>query len=110
MFPQEHLPMTIKLTPLRIGIVTARNAPSHKFVIKTLRNWGVFVDEANLMGGLSKAKVLIAFGAHIFFDDQETHLDGSSKVVPCGRVLYKSDSPMKQFEKTKNTDAENENK
>jgi 5'-nucleotidase len=62
------------------------------------------------MGGLSKDKVLKAFGAHIFFDDQEIHLDGSSKVVPCGRVLYKSDSPMKQFEKKKNIDAGNDNK
>lgn len=37
---QEHLPMTIELTPLRIAIVTARNAPSHMRVIKTLRHWG----------------------------------------------------------------------
>ncbi|NJL77498.1 MAG: 5'-nucleotidase [Saprospiraceae bacterium] len=107
---QAHLPMTIELTPLRIAIVTARNAPSHMRVIKTLRNWGVYVDEAYFMGGLSKDKVLKAFGVHIFFDDQEIHLDGSSKVVPCGRVLYKSDSPMKQFEKKKNTDAGNNNK
>jgi len=107
---QEHLPMTIELTPLRIAIVTARNAPSHMRVIKTLRKWGVYVDEAYFLGGLSKDKVLKAFGAHIFFDDQEIHLDGSSKVVPCGRVLYKSDSPMKQFEKIKNTDAGDNNK
>jgi len=107
---QEYLPMTIELTPLRIAIVTARNAPSHMRVIKTLRTWGVYVDEAYFMGGLSKDKVLKAFGAHIFFDDQEIHLEGSSKVVPCGRVLYKSDSPMKQFEKKKNIDAGNENK
>ena len=107
---QEYLPMTIELSPLRIAIVTARNAPSHIRVIKTLRKWGVYVDEAYFMGGLSKDKVLKAFGAHIFFDNQETHLDGSSKVVPCGRVLYKSDSPMKQFEKKKNKDTENDNK
>lgn len=107
---QAHLPTTIELTPLRIAIVTARNASSHMRVIKTLRTWGVYVDEAYFMGGLSKDKVLKAFGAHVFFDDQEIHLEGSSKVVPCGRVLYKSDSPMKQFEKKKNTDAGNNNK
>ena len=99
---QEKLPMTIELTPLRISIVSARNAPSHMRVIKTLRRWGVYVDEAYFMGGLSKDKVLKAFGAHIFFDDQEIHLDGSSKVVPCGRVLYKSNSPMRKFERNKN--------
>jgi 5'-nucleotidase len=38
---QEKLPMTKELTPLRIAIVTARNAPSHRRVIKTLRHWGV---------------------------------------------------------------------
>lgn len=102
---QEHLPMTIELTPLRIAIVTARNAPSHMRVIKTLRHWGVYVDEAYFMGGLAKDKVLKAFGAHIFFDDQERYLDGSSKVVPCGRVLYKSDSPLTQLVKNANKDA-----
>ena len=55
---QEFLPTTIELTPLRLAIVTARNAPSHMRVIKTLRHWGVYVDEAYFMGGLSKDKVL----------------------------------------------------
>jgi len=104
---QEHLPMTIELSPLRIAVVTARNAPSHMRVIKTLRTWGVYVDEAYFLGGLSKDKVLKAFGAHIFFDDQEIHLSGSSKYVPCGKVLYKSDSPLKRFEK-KSKNAGNE--
>ena len=101
---QEYLPTSIELTPLRIAIVTARNAPSHMRVIKTLRHWGVYVDEAYFMGGLSKDKILKAFGAHIFFDDQDTHLASSSKVVPSGKVLYKTDSPMKKFDKKKKID------
>tara|TARA_B110001450_G_scaffold178421_1_gene166683 strand:+ start:247 stop:1203 length:957 start_codon:yes stop_codon:yes gene_type:complete len=101
---QEFLPTTIELSPLRIAIVTARNAPSHMRVIKTLRHWGVYVDEAYFMGGLSKDKILKAFGAHIFFDDQDTHLASSSKVVPSGKVLYKTDSPMKKFDKKKKID------
>ena len=95
---QEHLPTTIELTPLRLAIVTARNAPSHMRVIKTLRDWGVYVDEAYFLGGLSKDKVLKAFGAHIFFDDQETHLESSSKVVPSGKVPYSTDSIMNKVE------------
>jgi len=98
---QEHLPTTIELTPLRIAIVTARNAPSHMRVIKTLRKWGVYVDEAYFLGGLSKDKVLKAFGAHIFFDDQETHLVNTSKYVPSAKVPYLSDSPMKEIENKK---------
>lgn len=91
---QEELPTSIELSPLRIAIVTARNAPSHMRVIKTLRKWGVYVDEAYFLGGLTKDKVLKAFGAHIFFDDQEVHLTESSKVVPSGLVPYAFDSPL----------------
>jgi len=91
---QDELPTSIELSPLRIAIVTARNAPSHMRVIKTLRKWGVYVDEAYFLGGLSKDKVLKAFGAHIFFDDQDVHLAESSKVVPSGRVPYAFDSPL----------------
>jgi 5'-nucleotidase len=98
---QEHLPTTIELTPLRIAIVTARNAPSHMRVIKTLRKWGVYVDEAYFLGGLSKDKVLKAFGAHIFFDDQDTHLVNTSKFVPSAKVPYLTDSPMKKIENEK---------
>ncbi len=76
---QDFLPIEKELSPLRIAIVTARNAPSHMRVIKTLRKWNVYVDEAYFMGGLPKEKVLEAFGAHIFFDDQHTHLSDSSK-------------------------------
>jgi len=96
---QDHLPTRIELSPLRLAIVTARNAPSHMRVIKTLRKWGVYVDEAYFLGGIDKDKVLKAFGAHIFFDDQEAHLDKASKVVPSGKVPYQSDSPMQAFGK-----------
>ncbi len=85
---------TIELTPLRLAIVTARNGPSHMRVIKTLRNWGVYVDEAFFLGGMAKDKVLKAFNAHIFFDDQDVHLDGAKKVVPSGKVPYRSDSAL----------------
>lgn len=95
---QEELPTSIELTPLRIAIVTARNAPSHMRVIKTLRKWGVYVDEAYFLGGLSKDKVLQAFGAHIFFDDQDTHVKPASQVVPSARVPYVTGSALNLLE------------
>lgn len=98
---QEKLPTTVELSPLRIAIVTARNAPSHMRVIKTLRKWGVYVDEAYFLGGLSKDQVLKAFGAHIFFDDQDVHLKDSSKFVPSGLVPYASDSLLFNLAKNK---------
>ena len=59
---------------LRISIVTARNAPSHKRVINTMRDWGVTVNEAFFLGGIEKRKILEVLNPHIFFDDQKVHL------------------------------------
>ena len=91
---QHQLPVGIEDSPLRLAIVTARSAPAHLRVIKALRNWGVYVNETYFLGGLSKDNVLAAFGAHIFFDDQDHHLESASKVVPSGKVPYNSDSPL----------------
>jgi 5'-nucleotidase len=76
-------------TPIRTALVTARNSPAHERVIRTLREWNVRVDEAFFLGGVSKAEVLQAFGAHIFFDDQDTHLAPASKFVPVAKVPIK---------------------
>lgn len=74
--------------PIRTALVTARNAPAHERVIRTLNAWNVRIDEVFFMGGIEKAKVLEAFGAHIFFDDQAVHTDPASKLVPAARVPY----------------------
>jgi len=89
---QERLPMRVEHSPVRIAIVTARNTPAEMRVIRTLRQWGVYVDEAFFLGGLGKAKVLRAFKPHIFFDDQEIHLKDAAAVVPSGRVPYQTGS------------------
>lgn len=81
---------------LRIAIITARNNPAHKRVILTLRQWGVKVDEAFFLGGVEKKAVLKAFNAHIFFDDQDTHVKPASSEIPSGRVPYKSGSEMSE--------------
>jgi 5'-nucleotidase len=74
--------------PIRLAIVTARNSPAHARVIHTLREWGVSIDEAFFLGGVTKDKVLQAFGAHMFFDDQDTHVQAAATVVPAGKVPY----------------------
>ena len=99
---QEHLPMAVEISPLRLAIITARSAPSHLRVINTLREWGVYIDEVHFLGGLSKDKILATFGAHIFFDDQEAHLGPASKVVPSGKVPYASWSKMDGLNKNVN--------
>lgn len=91
---QERLPFSVEYSPVRIAIVTARNTPAEMRVIKTLRHWGVYVDEIFFLGGLEKTNVLEAFNPHIFFDDQDLHIENASKVVPAGKVPYSSDSPL----------------
>lgn len=76
--------------PIRTALVTSRNAPAHERVIRTLRVWGVRIDEVFFMGGIRKSDVLKAFGAHIFFDDQAVHTDPASRLVPAARVPYKT--------------------
>jgi 5'-nucleotidase len=95
---QNKIKATNKDCPLRIAIVTARSSPAHMRVINTLRNWGVEADEAFFLGGISKDKVLKAFNAHIFFDDQDVHLKPASSLIPVSRVLYKSDSEINKLE------------
>ncbi|MBR6825325.1 MAG: 5'-nucleotidase [Oscillospiraceae bacterium] len=75
-------------SPIRTALVTARGVPAHERAIKTLRQWGVRVDEAFFLGGVGKKDVLSAFGAHIFFDDQYTHAGPASEVVPSAVVPY----------------------
>ena len=75
-------------SPIRTALVTARNAPAHERVIRTLRAWDVRIDEAFFLGGIQKSDILKAFDANIFFDDQTVHTDPASKVVPAARVPY----------------------
>ncbi|TXI47289.1 MAG: 5'-nucleotidase [Lysobacter sp.] len=96
---QERLPFSVELSPVRIAIVTARNSPAEMRVIKTLRHWGIYVNEIFFLGGVDKTKILKAFKPHIFFDDQDLHLDPAAKHVPSGKVPYQSTSPLNDKDK-----------
>lgn len=76
--------------PIRTALVTARSAPAHERVIRTLRSWDVRVDEAFFLGGMDKKEVLKAFGAQIFFDDQSLHTASAAQEVPAARVPWPS--------------------
>jgi 5'-nucleotidase len=94
---QERLPFRVEFSPVRIAIVTARSAPAELRVINTLRHWRVYVNEIFFLGGVEKAKVLKAFRAHVFFDDQDLHLAPAAMLVPSCKVPYRSDSPLLSF-------------
>lgn len=74
-------------SPIRTALVTARAAPAHERVIRTLRAWDIRIDEALFLGGLDKGEFLRAFGADIFFDDQRGHCDSACRHVSTGHVL-----------------------
>lgn len=75
-------------TPIRTALVTARSAPAHERVIRTLRAWGIRIDEAIFLGGMDKGPFLKSFGADIFFDDQQGHCDSARQHVATGHVPH----------------------
>ena len=74
--------------PIRTALVTARSAPAHERVIRTLRDWGVRLDEALFLGGRPKGPFLQAFGADIFFDDSLHNIDSARQYIAAGHVPH----------------------
>lgn len=72
--------------PIRTALITARSAPAHERVIRTLRAWNVRIDESVFLGGLDKGQFLKAFEADVFFDDQEGHCESAREHVATGHV------------------------
>uniref|UniRef100_A0A9L0IVF2 5'-nucleotidase, cytosolic IB n=1 Tax=Equus asinus TaxID=9793 RepID=A0A9L0IVF2_EQUAS len=68
------------LCPIRTYLVTARSAASSGArVLKTLRRWGLEIDEALFLAGAPKGPILVKIRPHIFFDDQMFHIQGAQK-------------------------------
>lgn len=67
--------------PIRTYLVTARSAASSGArVLKTLRSWGLEIDEALFLAGAPKGPILVKIRPHIFFDDQMYHIEGAQKL------------------------------
>lgn len=75
-------------SPIRTALVTARSAPAHERVIRTLRDWQIRIDEAIFLGGLNKGEFLSAFNADFFFDDQRGHCDAAVSFVATAHVPH----------------------
>ena len=82
---QQEFP---KQSPIRTALVTARSAPAHERVIRTLRAWDIRIDESLFLGGWDKGEFLKAYGADVFFDDQQDHCDSASQHVATGHVPH----------------------
>jgi len=75
-----------RVCPIRTALVTARAAPAHERVIRTLRAWDVRLDECLFLGGADKTQFLRAFGADVFFDDQAQNCERALGHVASGHV------------------------
>ncbi|HCH20635.1 MAG TPA: 5'-nucleotidase, partial [Cellvibrionales bacterium] len=75
-------------SPIRTALVTARSAPAHERVIRTLRAWNIRIDESLFLGGMPKVDFLRAYGADIFFDDQKGHCDLAVEHIATGHVPH----------------------
>lgn len=80
-FPEDE-------NPIRTALVTARGAPAHERVIRTLREWDIRLDESLFLGGMDKTEFLRAFGADIFFDDQAAHCERASPHLAAAHVPH----------------------
>ena len=63
-------------------------APSPERAIRSLKDWGVTVNDAFFLGGIEKADVLKILKPHLFLDDQASHLTAASRVVPSLHVPF----------------------
>lgn len=74
--------------PIRTALVTARGAPAHERVIKTLRAWDIRLDESLFLGGRDKAAFLHAYEADVFFDDQTYNCGPAGHDAAIGHVPH----------------------
>lgn len=73
---------------IRTALVTARAAPAHERVVRTLHAWDIRIDEVLFLGGMDKGLFLSSFGADLFFDDQQRNCDSAARFVPTAHVPY----------------------
>lgn len=92
--------------PIRTYLVTARGAAgSGTRALKTLRSWGLEIDEALFLAGAPKGPMLEKIRPHIFFDDQPFHVEGAAEMgtVACHVPYEKAQRVNKEGGKEKSS-------
>ena len=65
------------------------NRPGHGALgPRTLRAWDIRLDESLFLGGMAKGPFLKAFGADVFFDDQEVNIRSAADHVTAAHVPH----------------------
>jgi 5'-nucleotidase len=90
----------IDAPPFRIALVTARDLTYCERPIRTLRAWGLRMDQAFFVSNMSKRIILAALNPLIFFDDntkncQEAAVSTPTVQVPafCTEVIVRAGDP-----------------
>jgi len=66
--------------PIRTYLVTARSAASSGLrALRTLRLWGLDIDEALFLAGAPKGPILQKIRPHLFFDDSQRNIESGLK-------------------------------
>ena len=73
---------------VHVSIVTARNAPAHERVVRTLQGWNLRVNDAFFLGGIDKGPILKVLRPHIFFDDQTKNLIETAEEIPSVHIPF----------------------
>lgn len=73
---------------VHVSLVTARNAPAHERPVRSLKDWGVAVNDAFFLGGIDKSTIMEVLKPHIFFDDQVGHLTGTARSTPSVHIPF----------------------
>ena len=65
---------------LRTAVITARSAPAHERLVRTLRSWKIRIDEMLFIGSQEKGAFVRDYGADMFFDDRGEHCASAQAV------------------------------
>jgi 5'-nucleotidase len=90
---REGIP--IDTPPFRIALVTARAITYSERPLKTLRGWGIRVDQSFFLDGMSKGTLLAELKPLIFFDDSLKNCADACASTPTVRIPVEEEP--KQF-------------
>ncbi|XP_067884653.1 cytosolic 5'-nucleotidase 1A-like [Heterodontus francisci] len=70
--------------PIRIYLIIKNGGSAAGLkALKTIRSWGLDVDEAFILSGLSAMELLDKIGPHIYFDEQTLQPSSSAAIAQC---------------------------
>lgn len=85
---EQHRRDPVYQPRLRVSLVTARNAPAHERAIRSLKEWGLRVNDAFFLEGIDKAAVMKTLDPHICCDDHVSHLNGTAEGTPSVHIPF----------------------